>query len=224
MTMQHFKISFACLLMEFIFTASFAQFTGHVDSVQMNPAQPTSLDQVCFLFFNSFPTGECYNHQSLLTINNTSLMNVSEYCLGNYFYICDHVDTICIAPLEPGFYSLNYILKTDDYWSGCDYFFTADSVFILFTVQSQEYVVENTLRGDCLTWRHLAGEGSIIVNIDCNSNNSMLLVSNVLGRVVFIQKINQDINQIKITLDNEIYFVTLLTVKGELTKKVMVLN
>lgn len=219
--MKKYKFCLLELIVVFLFVRSFAQWTVGVDSVQMYPPQPTSFDSVYFRFFNSFGSGGCYDHQNFLTINNKMIKSISEYCLGNYFYVCHDVDSFWLNPLEPGFYTLNYVLKIDS-WPGCENFITLDSVFVPFYVQSQGYVGEYILREDCIDCKDLSNGGFILVNRDCISKNSHLIISDVLGKVLYSQKINQKTNQVKLVLDRGIYFITLFTDNKKVSKKIMI--
>jgi hypothetical protein len=102
--------NFTLLLFSFLFAIQIAQ-AQEILSVEIIPAEPTSIDTIKIIITNVFPSGDCDGTVEYNQFEN-SILASSLHCLGFLTVICYDVDTIVLNPLPQGQYNFVYILSS----------------------------------------------------------------------------------------------------------------
>lgn len=89
---------------------SFAQ--PSITGFTIIPANPTENDSVKVIIECYFPSTSCFGSAYLNGINDNVIDAGGLHCMGMLAAICTDYDTLVLAPLSPGTYTLNYLLVT----------------------------------------------------------------------------------------------------------------
>ena len=98
------------LLMSFgISTNSSAQW---INSINMVPTNPTSIDSITFYAHVSFSSGNCDPVQKILNSSGNNVFGFTQHCLGILSFICYYTDTFIIPPLAAGNHKFIFHLES----------------------------------------------------------------------------------------------------------------
>src|ERR1044072_1845149 len=97
------------LLSLFLFVSALAVKAQEIDSIVVSPAMPDANDPITIYVYLSFPQGNCADVGTVSVAGNTIYGN-GFHCMGNIMSMCYDVDTLQIAPLTAGNYTLYFSL------------------------------------------------------------------------------------------------------------------
>lgn len=123
----HWLLSLTFLLVFLPANITYAQISV-IDSLKIDPANPTTSDIVKVISYTTFSTGGCPLTNSSVSIIGTTVNVYASHTLGILTYICHSIDTQTIGKLNSGSYDLIYHL------TGTGSSTTFDIDTILFTV------------------------------------------------------------------------------------------
>jgi hypothetical protein len=102
--------NFTLLFLSFLFYIQIAQ-SQEILSIEIIPAEPTTVDTIKIIITNVFPSGGCDGTVEYNQFEN-SILASSLHCLGFLTVICYDVDTIVLNPLPQGQYNFVYTLSS----------------------------------------------------------------------------------------------------------------
>ena len=103
------RIFFLTVLMYFFSQAALSQ---SIDSLTLNPANPSDTDNVEIIATTTFPNSPCDMLTSSVSVQGNSITIDVEHTSGMMPAICNSTDTLTIGTLNPGTYKLTYKLNS----------------------------------------------------------------------------------------------------------------
>ena len=200
---------------------------GQINNITMSPLTPSQNDSITFVVNVGFPSGSCMAHYNELFIFNDSIVNISSYCYGTFYYVCQDIDTIIIPPLSPGDYVFRYSLHSYSTMSDCPFFYPVDSVDVNFSVLNSLGIKDNLNRQNLFNIYSTDNGKNLIIHLNANMvrySNVRLTMMNLLG-----QKVNEEIFSeseyvLNINYPSGLYFVTIDMNGIYQTKKIFIKN
>lgn len=200
---------------------------GGINNINMTPLSPTQNDSITIVVSVGFPSGGCMGHYNELFTFNDSIVNISSYCYGVLYYVCQDMDTIIIPPLSPGDYLFHYTLQSYCTMSDCPFFYPVDSVDVNFTVLNSLGIKDDLNRQNLFNIYSTDNGNNLIIHLNTSIarySNVRLTMMNLLG-----QKVNEEIfSESDYVLNNNcpsgLYFVTIDMNGTYQTKKLFIKN
>ena len=214
--MKNFRgLLFVCLM-----TFSFGGYSQYIDSVRISPKTPASNDSTTFLVYVTYTSGGCDIKTHNTQISNNIISNISQYCYGNYMYICHNVDSVKVPILSPGSYTFHYVLKSSTLFSGCTTYTPTDSINIPFSI-NYPLGIDNHSNPNIFNISDFDTK-KIIIRLS-ESKKSMLFIYNLLGNKLFETSLYSIESEININLPKGLYLVKVSTEDGKSqTKKIII--
>jgi len=79
-----------------------------INSITIQPVNPTTNDVITVLADCSFPSGGCADHTQNFSILGNDITAGALHCLGPLSFICNYTDTFIINPLPAGVYTFHF--------------------------------------------------------------------------------------------------------------------
>ena len=97
-----------------LFLTALLQTDGYaqwINSINITPSHPTSIDTIQVYVDCSFPSGGCDPYLNSVFVSGNDIYGDALHCLGMLTVICSYTDTFSVAPLAPGIYTFHMQLN-----------------------------------------------------------------------------------------------------------------
>lgn len=205
------------LLFTLCYTLSIASFGQGVVSMTVDPASPTTSDNVKVYAELWFPNSGCPEDGLNHTVTGFNIYASAHHCQGMLTMICNATDTFDLGILPAGTYNMQMILTSGMGGPPCTPGFVPnDTGFVSFTVTGTVGLVEE---GET-SWSLFPNPAQDELTI--NSTNAIgkaIRISDITGRLVLDRQVSDETMTIGIAdLPSGIYIVTV----GDFSTKLIV--
>jgi hypothetical protein len=154
---------------------------GNVNSIQIIPSNPTTLDDISIVGDVTINSASC-PIVNISCFQNGSFIEVNAYhCFGMLPMLCDSYDTCSMSPLAPNLYTVVFYLWTGSPCPGPGTFVCNDTAYETFLVTPVSDVSENSQKAEILIYPN-PGEGDLfLIN---NTDDGELLIFSAEGRML----------------------------------------
>lgn len=186
---------------------------GQIMSITVDPAAPTTADEVTVYVDLMFTSGGCdLDHKSHSTTGNSTTAS-SHHCVGMLAVICNITDTFDLGYLQAGNHQFDFTLSSGSGGPGCSPGIVADDNGSLnFTVSSPMSVVNPFPDSKVYFYPNPMNEfASIQLDPSLLKDDITLEILDGCGRVVYSRStITSDILLYDLNLTGGIYFYRIL--------------
>lgn len=202
---------------------SLTSFSQSIQSLTINPSNPTTADTIQILATCTFFSGNCDDHTQYYFINGNTIQSGALHCLGVLSVICNATDTFNILPLPSGSYTCIFQADAGLGPSPCTPGIVAGPTDTLdFVVTPATGQPETDLENSFSITPNPASD-HIKVHFHENQEPVKISISNNLGQVICSEILSDSQNNfVKLDINlwpKGIYFVTVFYEKAVLTRR-----
>lgn len=193
-----------------------------INSVYMSPPNPTNKDSIYLITALTFPSGGCGVKEHTTTISPFYIHNISDYCLGNYAYVCTTYDTLKINPLVGGNYIYHYVVNKATYWGGCETYFPYDSIDVIFSVINSSDIVNSFDNITKINLYYSKFDNDLHIKINKYIGEYTIYINSIEGKELLKIKSKNLEQKIDLGFKSGIYLVTIVGNNIFETKKIFI--
>lgn len=192
-----------------------------INSISMQPLNPSAADTIRFYVNLSFPSGNCDEHTQYHFVAPPYVEAYALHCLGMLTFICNHTDTFEVNPLPDGNYTFRFSVDAGTLPSPCVPGGNPGPVDSLF-FQVGPFTMVSEFTG--IDWNVQLADGEMIIE---NRSEAMLAFSLVTlsGSEVLSGKATPGITTASIrSLPYGVYFIKAEKNGTQVTRKIIYLK
>jgi hypothetical protein len=190
----------------------------------MSPPNPTNKDSIYLITALTFPSGGCGVKEHTTTISHYYIHNISDYCLGNYVYVCSTYDTLKINPLVAGNYIFHYVLRKTTFFEGCETYLPYDSIDVSFTVINSSDIIDRFDIQSKINLYYSKIDNDLHIKINKYIGEYTIYINSIEGKELLKIKSKNLEQKIDLGFKSGIYLVTIVGNNIFETKKVFIPN
>lgn len=196
-----------------------AQF---INGITLQPANPTSNDQIKVLVDMSFPSGGCSDHQQFYSANGNMLSASALHCLGPLTVICNYTDTFNVGQLAAGNYTFFFNVNIGGGPSPCSPGIVPGPSDSLPFVVSQAASI-NELSDQNISIKYNSLQKKINLSFNSPIVKGKATIYSITGQMLHTEALTFPSQSIAVDkLQAGLYLLEITGSKGKLTKRLVI--